>query len=64
MSWYLHNMYKTLTTLEWQEESPYHITSWDGWAHNSFNPPKPGSENRALCGTVWALSIANSTFLN
>ncbi len=29
-----------------------------------FNPPKPGPQSRALCGTVCNLSIANITFTN
>ncbi len=29
-----------------------------------FNPSKPGLQSRAHCGTVCALSIANSTLLN
>ncbi len=29
-----------------------------------FNSPKPGLQSRAHCGTVCALSIANSTILN
>ncbi len=38
------------------------VVEWDGWVHQKwFNPSKPGLLSRALSGTVFALSITNST---
>ncbi len=37
-----------------------------GWLGQKtwFNPPKPGLQFMALCGTVYTLSTANNTLLN
>ncbi len=57
---------RSLSTSNWvcmQWCKYMHTALSHSWSHiQGFNPPKPGSQSKALCGVVYTLSIANSTY--